>query len=138
MERVKGIEPSFQAWEAHVLPLNHTRVAKPHSLNNARQRWQFGFPHSLPRRPLFWENFRSKAAIQIDRRSNPATLGTGLCGRIEGIIPRTVDVECEGNLWLRHGFIHRRLKTIWNWKGAIISLPGAKNPPDGKYIGIPR
>ncbi len=25
MERVKGIEPSFQAWEAHVLPLNHTR-----------------------------------------------------------------------------------------------------------------
>jgi hypothetical protein len=26
MERVKGIEPSFQAWEAHVLPLNHTRA----------------------------------------------------------------------------------------------------------------
>ena len=25
LERVKGIEPSFQAWEAHVLPLNHTR-----------------------------------------------------------------------------------------------------------------
>jgi integrase len=26
LERVKGIEPSSQAWEAHVLPLNHTRV----------------------------------------------------------------------------------------------------------------
>jgi len=26
MERVKGIEPSSQAWEAHILPLNHTRV----------------------------------------------------------------------------------------------------------------
>ena len=26
MERVKGIEPSSQAWEAHVLPLNHTRT----------------------------------------------------------------------------------------------------------------
>ena len=25
MERVKGIEPSSQAWEARVLPLNHTR-----------------------------------------------------------------------------------------------------------------
>jgi len=25
MERVKGIEPSPQAWEAHVLPLNYTR-----------------------------------------------------------------------------------------------------------------
>ena len=26
MERVKGIEPSSQAWEAHILPLNHTRI----------------------------------------------------------------------------------------------------------------
>ncbi len=26
MERVKGIEPSPQAWEARILPLNHTRV----------------------------------------------------------------------------------------------------------------
>ena len=26
MERVKGIEPSSQAWEAHILPLNHTRT----------------------------------------------------------------------------------------------------------------
>ena len=25
MERVKGIEPSFSAWEADVLPLNYTR-----------------------------------------------------------------------------------------------------------------
>ena len=28
-ERVRGIEPPFQAWEARVLPLNHTRVAPP-------------------------------------------------------------------------------------------------------------
>ena len=28
MERVKGIEPSSQAWEAHILPLNHTRVSE--------------------------------------------------------------------------------------------------------------
>jgi hypothetical protein len=26
MERVKGIEPSSQAWEARILPLDHTRV----------------------------------------------------------------------------------------------------------------
>jgi hypothetical protein len=25
LERVKGIEPSSQAWEARILPLNHTR-----------------------------------------------------------------------------------------------------------------
>jgi hypothetical protein len=28
LERVKGIEPSSQAWEARILPLNHTRVVK--------------------------------------------------------------------------------------------------------------
>gem|GEM_PF-2152242 len=28
LERVKGIEPSSQAWEAHILPLNHTRAWK--------------------------------------------------------------------------------------------------------------
>ena len=27
MERVKGIEPSYEAWEAAVLPLNYTRVS---------------------------------------------------------------------------------------------------------------
>ena len=27
LERVKGIEPSSQAWEARILPLNHTRFA---------------------------------------------------------------------------------------------------------------
>lgn len=27
MERVKGIEPSPQAWEAGVLPLNYTRIS---------------------------------------------------------------------------------------------------------------
>src|SRR5204862_5083236 len=28
-ERVRGIEPPFQAWEACVLPLNHTRAVRP-------------------------------------------------------------------------------------------------------------
>ena len=27
LERVKGIEPSSQAWEARILPLNHTRCS---------------------------------------------------------------------------------------------------------------
>jgi len=26
LERVKGIEPSYEAWEASVLPLNYTRA----------------------------------------------------------------------------------------------------------------
>ncbi len=28
LERVKGIEPSFSAWEADVLPLNYTRKSR--------------------------------------------------------------------------------------------------------------
>ena len=28
MERVKGIEPSSQPWEGHILPLNHTRTGQ--------------------------------------------------------------------------------------------------------------
>ena len=28
MERVKGIEPSYEAWEAAVLPLNYTRITR--------------------------------------------------------------------------------------------------------------
>lgn len=28
LERVKGIEPSYAAWEAAVLPLNYTREAR--------------------------------------------------------------------------------------------------------------
>jgi hypothetical protein len=27
LERVKGIEPSYEAWEAAVLPLNYTRIS---------------------------------------------------------------------------------------------------------------
>jgi hypothetical protein len=30
MERVAGIEPASSAWEAEVLPLNHTRLAEMH------------------------------------------------------------------------------------------------------------
>jgi hypothetical protein len=29
VERVKGIEPSYSAWEAAALPLSYTRIAAP-------------------------------------------------------------------------------------------------------------
>jgi hypothetical protein len=29
MERAKGIEPSYAAWEAAVLPLNYARTRRP-------------------------------------------------------------------------------------------------------------
>jgi hypothetical protein len=36
LERVKGIEPSSQAWEARILPLNHTRISNRRTCNKIR------------------------------------------------------------------------------------------------------
>ena len=30
VERVKGIEPSYSAWEADILPMNYTRILNSH------------------------------------------------------------------------------------------------------------
>lgn len=38
LERVKGIEPSYAAWEAAVLPLNYTRI--PLLYNLPDRAWQ--------------------------------------------------------------------------------------------------
>ena len=40
MERVKGIEPSSQPWEGHILPLNHTRIAQPLFCSKLHRNWQ--------------------------------------------------------------------------------------------------
>ena len=45
MERVMGIEPTYQAWEARVLPLNYTReghgrVNGGGRLSNGLRRWR--------------------------------------------------------------------------------------------------
>lgn len=37
LERVVGIEPTYQAWEARVLPLYYTRKASSHSSKPCRQ-----------------------------------------------------------------------------------------------------
>ena len=36
LERVKGIEPSSQAWEARILPLNHTRPLMQNAVAHQR------------------------------------------------------------------------------------------------------
>ncbi len=35
MERVKGIEPSYSAWEAAALPLSYTRLIVPHGATHS-------------------------------------------------------------------------------------------------------
>ena len=49
MERVKGIEPSSQAWEARILPLNHTRL-RCASARQARAKWRICI-----KRAAFWQ-----------------------------------------------------------------------------------
>ena len=44
VERVKGIEPSYEAWEAAVLPLNYTRVGADSSVSPS------GYPATVIRR----------------------------------------------------------------------------------------
>ncbi len=48
MERVKGIEPSSQAWEARILPLNHTRFQYGSSCNRFCPAAQQQFSASIP------------------------------------------------------------------------------------------
>ena len=36
LERAKGIEPSYAAWEAAVLPLNYARIGPDHSQSRPR------------------------------------------------------------------------------------------------------
>jgi hypothetical protein len=44
MERVKGIEPSSQPWEGHILPLNHTRLLEAPSFYQTCRRLATGLP----------------------------------------------------------------------------------------------
>ena len=39
LERVKGIEPSYAAWEAAVLPLNYTRIFSEADAEGASWSW---------------------------------------------------------------------------------------------------
>lgn len=59
LERVKGIEPSYAAWEAAVLPLNYTRI--PLLYNLPDRAWQSLHAHCHARR--------------IDHQSFDGTLG---------------------------------------------------------------
>jgi hypothetical protein len=72
MERVKGIEPSSQAWEAHVLPLNHTRFRDGLSSNRRTVGWQVQVP------PGVFVSFRGWMIAPVD--SCPGLEGGLWCG----------------------------------------------------------
>ena len=67
MERVKGIEPSYAAWEAAVLPLNYTRFVKTEGkFMRAISIWQ-----------CLFVNFRFKIGSTVPVRQR---VGQSLCG----------------------------------------------------------
>src|SRR5208282_3978472 len=63
--RVKGIEPSSQAWEARILPLNHTRLRG--QVAPARQaRLDININSGLSGRSPQGEDRRGKPALNLD------------------------------------------------------------------------
>ena len=51
MERVMGIEPTSQAWEARILPMNYTRIdRKDYSIPPWKKQAEFSDPfrHKMP------------------------------------------------------------------------------------------
>src|SRR5262245_20063501 len=81
MERVKGIEPSSQAWEAHVLPLNHTRETLC-STGNTRANTRQG-KRCSPRWRTTVLYLGMKSSV---RNGNSCNYG-GTSGRKTGFIP---------------------------------------------------
>jgi hypothetical protein len=74
LERVKGIEPSYEAWEASVLPLNYTRDAFIVSAVKTRNLTLQVRPTQLGKSTYFFERLRSKKrhfAPQVLRLRQP-------------------------------------------------------------------
>ena len=67
MERVKGIEPSSRAWEAYVLPLNHTRsVMHGRGFIRSIYKINMGFPDNREE----WERPKTPALFPYVRGSS--------------------------------------------------------------------
>lgn len=82
MERVKGIEPSSQPWEGHILPLNHTRgtlVNMCNRLGGERQGWIRG----KFKRALYCGQALGKRFVQT---STPTQYQQGLACKEFGLV----------------------------------------------------
>ena len=72
VERVKGIEPSSQAWEARILPLNHTRVDRTGAVvTELKPQCNHAYQASAFRSP--GETAGRRQAIGLASRGNDST-----------------------------------------------------------------
>ena len=79
MERVKGIEPSYEAWEAAVLPLNYTRIGGGFYLIAVGPRSTVGPGGSLQRRRVAERaQPQSTERMEIDADWKPALKNRGI------------------------------------------------------------
>ncbi len=79
MERVKGIEPSSQPWEGHILPLNHTRIDACQYLSVPRSRGKFHPAFCSRREPLLEYNFPMKRPACVNHAGYVRFFNMRLC-----------------------------------------------------------
>ena len=92
LERVKGIEPSYAAWEAAVLPLNYTRIARHRAVAGLFAMGSRPFqPHGRPARTSIaffrWltlqnRQFMSGGSFTALGRGDPRDLSGRLAARL--------------------------------------------------------
>ena len=88
MERVKGIEPSYEAWEAAVLPLNYTRTASDYRhatalLNHSQTEPACAFKYARCARDRVRKRQRSRQQLQ---RPRVVSLWRFVDGRVQRIV----------------------------------------------------
>lgn len=79
MVRAEGIEPSPQAWEAHVLPLNYARSIKPAS-EPSPAHFAIRLSDLIPLLPI-----AAAATPNAPERSRPRARGSELGQRVESL-----------------------------------------------------
>ena len=115
MERVKGIEPSYPAWKAGVLPLNYTRKPENYIIDSAMCQELFSGKRQIRRKekggakreerggkkyppgliiPL--ETYKGKCYNAMRGRERPGGLFCGIEEKSEGTAKG--HVPCEGHI----------------------------------------
>ena len=78
MEQVKGIEPSYRAWEARVLPMNYTCVAK-----TLYHRWiSFASRKFRPSSTLWKRNFKKSKKFLPEKKERHILLRIKVCTKL--------------------------------------------------------
>jgi tRNA (guanine-N7-)-methyltransferase len=139
LERVKGIEPSYAAWEAAVLPLNYTR-AREETAGHGTLRCAVAAGHySAKIRPksLQWRHYENYSRLQTQAARLSATMSTPESTRELDPVVNTASAP-SGTTHIR-SFVHRRAHITPSQKEAIDRLlPQWSVPYKNAQLDLPR